>query len=793
MDGDESAAGAGPGAAGSAAHTELAHDLRPFIGRARELGELQEIWPGRRLLTLTGAGGIGKSRLAAELLRRSGDRVVAAADLSAVSDPALTLDAIAMALGLPAQPGVPQQDAIVAALRDLDGVLFLDTCEHVAECLRAPLQAVLAQAGAVRILATSQVPLGVPGETTWRVPGLALTADETPGPRPDGAARSDAVRFFLARAREHRPTFTAKGQVLAEVAEICRRLDGIPLAIGLAAGWMASVSPSLMLAHWDRRAEMLRDPGAEQARHRTLTAAIEWSAALLTERDRDLAALISVFAGPATAPDVAAVASALGRAELLEGVRRLVEVSWLEFSPAPEPGFYRMLDPLRTWGLGQLAASGQAEAARRRHAEHFLSLCRQAEAGHFRADQGDWPRRLERAAANIQAALAWCAAADPELGAEFAACLLGWWQSGRFIEGKHWCRTFRESGPLDLPRARAGCAEALVASELGEYRTCERLAAQALPVLEAHGDALWAGRALAARGLALKYQGRPGDAVPFFESALTYQRQCGDLHEIANSLNDLGTLAHDQGDLAEAERYYRLSLDVKRELGDRREMALTMTNLADVFLLRGSFAEARRTLDHALRIARDLAHDLLITMVQINLGEYHLRIQEYAEAEPAFREALDRAIQHGARRLEALAEYGLGCALPALGQRAEGRERLERAWREAEEMGDTTLADQVAAALAEMSAEENPLSPRETEILTIAAEGVASKQIASRLGIEVSTVQTHLHRIYEKLQVESRTAAVIRAQQLKLLRPQYGPPGPASGPGTERSAQGAAT
>jgi len=758
----------------------LARDLRPFIGRARELSELHDIWPGCRMLTLTGAGGIGKSRLAVELLRRSGGSVLATADLGAVSDPALTLDAIAMALDLAAQPGVPQQDAIVAALRDLDGVLFLDTCEHVADCLRVPLQAILAACDGVRVLATSQVPLGVPGEATWRVPGLALAAGltaapgrgEAPGgPGLDGAAGSDAVRFFLARAREHRPAFAADGRVLAEVAEICRRLDGIPLALELAAGWMASVSPTLMLEHWDRRAEMLRDPGAEPARHRTLAAAIEWSAALLAARDRELAALVSVFAGPVTAADVAAVAPALGGAELLEGIRRLVELSWLEFSPEPEPGYYRMLDPLRTWGLRELAASGQAEAARRRHAEHFLSMCRQAGSRHFRADRGDWPKRLERAAANIQAALAWCAAADPELGADFAACLLGWWQSGRFIEGKHWCGIFRESATSDLSRARVGCAEALVSSDLGAYRTCDRLAAEALPVLEAHGDALWAGRALAARGLALKYQGKPGEAVPFFERALVYQRGCGDLHEIANSLNDLGTLAHDQGDLAEAERYYRLSLDVKRELGDRREMALTMTNLADVFMMRGSLAEARRTLDHALRIARDLAHDLLVTMVQINLGEYHLRIQEYAEAEPAFREALDLAIRHGAPRLQAMAESGLGGALVALGKRAEGRELLEQARREAEEMGDTTLAGQVAIALAEKSGEDNPLSARETEILAIAAEGLASKQIASRLGIEVSTVQTHLHRIYQKLQVGSRTAAVIQAQKLKLLPP----------------------
>jgi predicted ATPase/DNA-binding CsgD family transcriptional regulator/DNA-binding XRE family transcriptional regulator len=767
----ESVAGAAA-VAGEARYKELPREPRPFIGRSRELGELLGIWPGCQLLTLTGAGGIGKSRLAVELLRRSESRMLAVADLGAVSDPALALNAIAMALDLRPRRGVAELDAIVAALRGLEGVLFLDTCERVAESLRAVLRAVLARTRGVQVLATSQVPLGVPGETTWRVPGLALPGDVAVA-APGAAGGSDAVWFFVARAREHTPGFAAEGSVLAEVVEICRRLDGIPLALGLAAGWMASVSPSVMLEHWEMRAQMLRDPGAGSERHRTLTAAIEWSAALLTARDRDLVALVSVFAGPVTAADIAAVAPGLPEAELLAGIRRLVEVSWLEFSPVPAPGYYRMLDPLRAWGLGQLASSGQAEAARRRHARHLLGLCRQGEASHFRADQGDWPRRLEAAAANIQAALAWCATADPELGADLAACLLTWWRrSGRLVEGAHWSATFRQSAAPDLPRARAACTGALLATDLGAYRKSERLAAGALPVLEAHGDALWAGRALTARGLAAKYQGKAQEALKYLENVLAYQRQRGDLHEIAATLNDLGSIPYDQGDFAGAERYCRLSLDVKRELGDRREIALSMANLGCVLTQEGSFAEARRMLDDALRLAQDVAEDLLVMIVRIDLGEYRLRVQEYAEAEAAFRDALDCAIQNGVRRFEAMARCGLGCALAALGKRAEGLELLEQARRDAEEMDDKALAGQARAALAEVSGQANPLSPRETEILAIAAEGLASKQIASRLGIEPSTVQTHLHRIYEKLQVPSRTAAVTRAQKLKLLPPQ---------------------
>lgn len=775
-----SAAGASHAAGGAGDNKELPCDPTPFIGRSRELGELLDLWPACRVLTLTGPGGIGKSRLAVELLRRSGSRVLAVADLGAVSDPVLTLDAIAVAVGLRPRPGVAPLEAIVGALAGRDGVVFLDTCEHVVASLRALPRAVVARADALRILATSQVPLGMRGETVWRVPGLALPKDAAGAP-PGAAARagdgeaagSDAVRFFVARAREHSPGFAADGAVLADVAEICRRLDGIPLALGLAAGWMASVSPSVMLEHWESRAEMLRDPGAGQKRHRTLAAAIEWSAALLTPRDRDLVALVSVFAGAATAADIAAVAPALSEADLLAGIRWLVELSWLEFGPAPAPGHYRMLDPLRIWGQRQLAASGQAEASRRRHAVHFLGLCRQAGASHFRADQGDWPARLEHAAADIQAALAWCATADPALGAELAACLRGWWRgSGRLIEGEHWSGVFRRSAAPELPRARAACTEAMLATDLGAYRRSERLAVEALPVLESHGDALWAGRALTAQGLAAKYRGRVREALKYLERALIHQRQCGDLHEIAATLDNLGSIPYDQGDFAEAERYCRLSLDVKRELGDRRELALTMANLAGVLMERASLGEARRTLDQAIRMAQGLDDDLLVTFVRVNLGECHLRAREYAEAETAFRDALDCATQLGARRVQGLARCGLGCALVALGKRAEGLDLLEQARCDAEEMDDKMLAGQVEAALAEVAGEVSPLSPRETEILAIAAEGLASKQIATRLGIEPSTVQTHLHRIYQKLEVPSRTAAVTRAQKLRLLSPQ---------------------
>jgi len=223
-------------------YVDLPTDLSRFVGRARELGELLALWPSCRLLTLTGPGGVGKSRLAIELLRQAGEPVLAMASLDVVRDPALAASEIAASLGVHPEPGMSEPDAIATDLRSASGVLFLDTCEHVVVPLRRLLSELLAQAPAVRVVATSQVPLEIPGEQIWRVPGLqvpasasaprlrAVIAQDMPPAEP-----SDAVLFFLARASERLQSFSHDRATLLDIAEICRRTEGIPLALGLIA------------------------------------------------------------------------------------------------------------------------------------------------------------------------------------------------------------------------------------------------------------------------------------------------------------------------------------------------------------------------------------------------------------------------------------------------------------------------------------------------------------------------------------------------------------------------------
>jgi predicted ATPase/DNA-binding CsgD family transcriptional regulator len=764
-------------AIGAAVDQQPSDGPREFIGRVRELAELRQIWPACQILTLTGPGGTGKSRLAAELQRRSPGRLLVAADFGTVGNPVLAVSALARMLGIRPRSGVDERDAIAAMLREQRGVLVLDTCERVTEPLRALLDYVLPTAPNVVVLATSLRPLGVRGETTWRVPGLALCTGTAESPADDsgeGPAQPDAVRFFLARAREHARSFGSDGAAPAGVLEICRRLDGIPLALGLAAGHVAVYSPATMLRHWEALLAAVQDPAAEHQRQRSLAATIEWSAALLSDSDQELARHLAILVGSVTAEDIAAAMPNWTFADVLAGIRRLCELSWLEFSPVAGPGSYRMLDPLRAWGLASLAGSGRSAGARLRHARYFADVCRNAEADHFRADLGNWPARLEQAAGNIQAALTTCVTEERELGAQLAARLLNWWRpSGRLADGDHWYRRLATSATPEPHRARVTCAEALIAVDIGDYDRAGHQARRALDALQRQGDELWAGRALTALSSVAKYRGRPDDALGYLERALAHQQRNGDQHEIAVALNNLGSLAHDLGSFAKAERYYRLSLDAKRHAGDRRSIALTMTNLADVLTQSGHHREGHQMLDDAMYIVSEIPDEFLAAFVNINLGENLLRSNDVASAQSAFGSALGYATGHGAARFKALAACGLGRALCAQHIYAEGVPLLEESARTARLMGDEMLISQAQAALDALPPEAflpvSPLSRRQAEVLRLAAGDLTIAQIARRLYITESTVEKHLDKIYKALGVHSRTSAIIRAQELKIL------------------------
>jgi non-specific serine/threonine protein kinase len=741
----------------------LPADPAPFTGRSRVLGRLLAIWPHQRLLTLTGPGGIGKTRLAVELLRRSGQLPLATVALDLVPDPALAQAEIAAVLGLSVPPGPRVETVIVSALQDTEGVLFLDGCEHVARALPRLLRALTSGARNLRVLATSRVPIEVPGERVWPVPGL----DGPPaGVRLAGgaAASSDAVQYFLGRPLPYLPGRASDPAEQDRVGRLCRLLDGAPLALSLAAGRLGTLSLDEMIVYWEEHARLMDDPGSGYQRQQIIGSAIEWSAALLSQDDRNLLCDLSVFVGPFGLEDIEALSPEHSGSDLLAGVSRLVRFSWVTFSTDAGEQPYRMPGALRDWAHRELARTGRFGQVYRRHALYVRDLGRQAESNQFRIDRGNWPERLKRAFGHIQSVLHWACGAAPVLGAEIVTTLLGWWRSsGRIADGRHWLRACRESagGLPALWEARVSCAEAVLAMDQGEYVAAERLAVSALPVLEAVGDSRWTSRALVVRSAAAGNRGQTGAARQYLSRAVDYQAGRGDLHEMAMALDSLARLEADAGHLRRATESYERSLTLRRELGDPRLTAIALGNLAEIATLGKSHVRARHLLDEAMKLADTVADDHVRAVITLGLAENLLGGKDYPAAIAHFRSARAHASAAGNGRLNTLAICGLGRALYADGHRTDGWNLLILAEKLAVQMDDYLALGRARDALKAVSGSEMgpKLTKRETEIIRLVDKGESDRAIADNLGIAVPTVRRHLENIFAKLDTRSRGSA----------------------------------
>jgi predicted ATPase/DNA-binding XRE family transcriptional regulator len=526
--------------------------ISSFVGREAEIGTVTRLLGAGRLTSLVGPGGAGKTRLILEVLRRREADAAAGAlravfvALDRISDPALTSTRVAAALGLRDQPGVAAPAAITRALDRRPALLVLDGAEHVLAGVTELAQQVMAEAPQARMVVTTRRVLDVPGEQVWPVPVLGCPA---PGAEPEQAGASDAVRLFAARAAERRPDFTVTAELTAPVAELCRRLDGLPLAIELAASWIGILSVDQILDH---RRTLLRSPGA------TLHAVAESSHALLGTTEQLALRDLSVFAGPFTQSDAAAV-TRQGADQLVHCLNQLVNSSWLVVRHDPDGGAYRMLDTLREYAAAQLEGAGGAQAARTRHGAHFAALAQASEPALAGPDRVRWIARLERATADLEAALNWArGTGEVSLGLRMSAALGRWWlTTGRLAEGRRWLAAFTTAagpGRRDSAVARAWSVAALLAAENGDYRPAIEQATQALRVFDSLGDGLAAAQATTVIGAAYRYLGEHGTAQRYLELAVTHRRRLGDEAGLVAALNNVAMIAVDTGDLARDHR-----------------------------------------------------------------------------------------------------------------------------------------------------------------------------------------------------------------------------------------------
>jgi len=666
-----------PPTAQPATPTNLPAPLTGFVGRAWETREIAEMMADARLLTLTGPGGCGKTRLALEVagaLVGSYPDGVWHVELAALRDATLLAEVVATTLGVREQTDRPARDTLRAFLRPRETLLLLDNCEHLIDGCAALATDLLQACPGVRILATSREALRVAGETIWRVPGLAVPPADA-RPEPVSVLRFEAVQLLCARARASRTDFALTTGNASAVMQICQRLDGVPLAIELAAARLATLSVDAVAARLDDCFGLLTG-GSRTAlpRQQTLRATMEWSYGLLSAGEQRLLRHLSVCAGGCTAVAAEAVCAAEGTPagaapDLLDG---LVAKSLLGLEDADGAGRYRLLETVRQYGWERLKQAGEATVARRRHAAYYLSLAEEAEPALTGPDQGRWLQRLDREYDNLRAALRWARdSGEQEGGLRLAAALWRFWYvRGRQSEGRQWLEDLLgvrgggdagSTGSASTPaRARALYGASVLAAEQGDYRRAKALSTESGALFEQFDDTLGRARALNLLATVMRYQGDQTRAAALYEQSLVLFRQLGHAQATAVALNNLGAMAVDQGDYARAATLNEESLAIKRALGDVRGIARSLLNLGEVARYQGDHDRARLLFAESLTLSRELEDGPSIALALNNLGDVARARGDGARAMALYTESVQIFRDAGDQHFVALTLSNLG-------------------------------------------------------------------------------------------------------------------------------------
>ena len=583
--------------------------LTSFVGREEEIAEIRQLLDRTRLLTLTGAGGTGKSRLAlqaaGEVLTDYRDGAFFA-DLSPVTDPALVPSVLARILGVPELAGQPILEAVKDHLHDKELLLVVDNFEQVAEA-GPVIEELLTAAPKLKAMVTSRFVLSLRGEQEYAVPPLELPDPER---LPDLSTlrRVEAVRLFTERALAASPKFGVTAQNAPAVAEITARLDGLPLAIELAATRTKVLTPEQILPRLQKRLAILTS-GARTLpeRQRTLRGAIAWSHDLLEEAEKRMFARLSVFSGGSTLEAAEAVCDPEGLGmDVLDALTSLVDKSLIRRTePAGGEPRFSMLETIREFGQEQLQAGGDLDLTLRRHGEHFLDLALEAEPHLTADDQGEWLDRCDREHANIRNALRWAIETREAVRAQDSAGALWrfWQQRGHLAEGRRWL-----DETLTMPSGQA------------------RTPARAKALIGAGGIAWWR-------------QDREA-AGAFYGEAAAIEREIGDPARIAEALYNLAFVVAGD-DLESAARLLEESLDLFRRLGDERGVAQVLTMLVMPDAQAGRWGTVVDRLEEVVAIWRRLGDRLHLAFDLLWLSFAHGRMRHRREAQSAALEALD--------------------------------------------------------------------------------------------------------------------------------------------------------
>jgi predicted ATPase/DNA-binding CsgD family transcriptional regulator len=652
-----------------------------FVGREPEIEEVKRELAMRRLLTLTGVGGSGKTRLALEVARALVEAYpdgVWLVEFAPLSEEVLVPKAVAEALKVPERPAEPLTDTLVEFLRNRELLLILDNCEHLLEAAARLVDKLLDSCSHLRIMSTSREAIGVEGEVRWLVPPLSVPEPQgTPSSEELGAYES--VRLFGERARERDPSFSLSPPNALSVAEICRMLEGIPLAIELAAARVGTLSVEQISERLGGSLELLTRGGRTAVpRHRTLQGALGWSYDLLSESERRLFRKVSVFAGGWTFEASEAVCSGDGleEREVLDLLSGLVEKS-LVMVRGGDPGGarYRLLEPVRQYALDKLEESDELEEARRRHAEFFLGLAEETETEMKGPEQATWLDRLEAEHDNLRGALSWALErGEPELGLHLAVAFWWFWEArGYFGEGRRWLEQALAKGSrASSARARALDGVGHLALELGEVDRAVAAAEEGLKLrTQLELEASVAASLLRLLGMTARIRGDYERDTELARESLALGREAEDKYTVMWSLIHLGRVSSDQGDHERAKQFYEEGLALCRESGYTTALPNFLSALACEFLLQGDQQRATTVNSEATALVRKQGANLgghsRIPGTLERLGWAALLRGDQEQAKTWHEENLRLSQKLGNKLMATESLEGLACAVGAKG------------------------------------------------------------------------------------------------------------------------------